>query len=180
VFERFAPAARHAVADARNEAGWAGQDRIGSEHLLLGLLTEPGEAAEALTAAGLSLEELRARLPRGNHAPPADLDADALASLGIDLDSVRRATDATFGPGALDRARPPGHKRLPMADDAKQSLAGALRQAVQLGHHEINSGHLLIAIIDQPRTGARALLAEAGTDIGALRFDVLRRISDAA
>jgi ATP-dependent Clp protease ATP-binding subunit ClpA len=180
VLERFAPAARQAVLDARSEAGLAGQDRVRSEHLLIGILAEPGEAAEAMAAAGLTVEDLRARVPHGKHAPPPDLDADALASLGIDLDSVRRATDATFGPGALDRVRLPGQKRVPAADDFRQTLAGALRQATRLGHQEITSGHMLLGIIDQPRNGALTLLAEAGTDVNALRADVLHRITSAA
>ena len=176
MFDRFEPAARQAIADARNEAGRAGQDKIRSEHVLLGLLAEPSKAAEALTAAGLTLPDLRARVPRGSHAAPVDLDADALASLGIDLDAVRRATDATFGPGALDEVRRPDRKRLPFADDAKQTLAGAVRQAERLGHKQITSGHVLIGIIDQPRNGAISVLTDAGTDIAALRADVLKRI----
>jgi ATP-dependent Clp protease ATP-binding subunit ClpA len=180
VLERFTAAARQAVVDARNEAGRAGQDKIRSEHLLLGLLAEPGEAADALSAAGLALEDLRARVPRGTHPGPAALDADALAGLGIDLDAVRRATDATFGPGALDNVVIPGRKRLPMAEDARQGLAGALRHAVRLGQKQITSGHVLLGLIDQPRNGALAVLAEAGADIGALRADVMRRVSAAA
>jgi ATP-dependent Clp protease ATP-binding subunit ClpA len=179
MFERFEPAARQAFVDARNEAGRAGQDKIRSEHVLLGLLAEPGNAADALTAAGLTLTDLRARVARG-HETPVGLDADALASLGIDLDTVRRATDAAFGPGALDRARVPGRKRLPIADDAKQTLVGALRQAERLGQRQITSGHMLIAIIDQPRNGALRLLADAGADVSALRADVLRRIGGSA
>jgi ATP-dependent Clp protease ATP-binding subunit ClpA len=180
VLERFASGARQAIVDARDEASRAGQDKIRSEHLLLGLLAEPGEAADAMSAAGLALEDLRARLPRGNHPGPVTLDADALAGLGIDLDAVRRATDATFGPGALDNAVVPGRKRLPMADDAKQALAGALKKTVRQGQRQITSGHVLLGIIDQPRNGALTVLAAAGADIGALRADVLRRITTAA
>jgi ATP-dependent Clp protease ATP-binding subunit ClpA len=180
VLERFAPGARQAVLDAGREAGLAGQDRVGSEHLLIGLLAEPGAAATAMTAAGLTVGDLRARLPRGKHAPPPDLDAGALASLGIDLDSVRRATDATFGPGALDRVRVPGRKRLPAAEDFRQTLAAALRQATSLGDREITSGHMLLGIIDQPGNGALALLIGTGTDVQALRADVLHRVTGPA
>ncbi len=70
MFEKFEPTARQAFFDARDEARRAGQDRIGSEHVLLGLLAEPGAAADALTAAGLDLESLRARVPRGSHGRP--------------------------------------------------------------------------------------------------------------
>ncbi len=179
MFERFEPTARQAFADARDEARRAGRDRIGSEHFLLGLLAEPGTAAEALAAAGADLESLRARVPRGSHEAPAGLDADGLALVGIDLDAVRRATDAAFGPGALDRAAVPGPSRLPIADDAKAGLAQAVRQAQQLGQREISSGHMLLGILDQRRNAALTLLSQAGIDIAALRADVLRRITAA-
>lgn len=177
MFERFEPAARQAFVAARTEAGRAGQDRIRSEHVLLGLLTEPGPAADALTAAGLDLEDLRRRIPRGHHEAPVGLDADALSLLGIDLDAVRRATDAAFGPGALDRVAVPGRPRLPVADDAKQTLVRAVRYAEKLGQRRISSGHLLIGIIDQPRNGALTVLTQAGADVSALRADVMRRVA---
>lgn len=180
MLERFAATARQAVVDARLEAELAGQDKVRSEHLLLSLLREPGPGADALTAAGLDAESLRARLPRGDGAVPAGLDAGALATLGIDLDAVRRATDAAFGRGALDRARPPGRSRMPFAPEARQTLAGAVRQAQHFSHRQITSGHLLLGILDQKDSGALTVLVEAGADIPALRADVLRRIGVAA
>jgi ATP-dependent Clp protease ATP-binding subunit ClpA len=180
MFERFAGAARRAVVDAQQEASWAGQDRIGSEHLLVSLLREPGPAADALAAAGMDLASLRSRLPRGTHQAPPDLDADALSTLGIDLDAVRRATDAAFGPGALDRARWRGKFRLPFTPDARQALVGAVRQAQQHHHRQISSGHLLLGVIDQSDNGALTVLAQAGADVAALRADVLRRLAEAA
>jgi ATP-dependent Clp protease ATP-binding subunit ClpA len=179
MFERFALAARQAVVDARQEAGWAGQAQIRSEHILVGLLRQPGPAADALTAAGLDVDSLRTRLPRGRDGAPDNLDADALATLGIDLEAVRRATDASFGTGALDRARR-GRARVAFAPDARQSLARAVRHAQQSSQSEISSGHLLLGILDQRHNGALTVLAEAGTDVPALRADVLRRVGIAA
>ena len=180
MFEKFEPGARRAFADARHEARLAGQDRIRSEHVLLGLLREPGAAADALTAAGLDVDSLRARLPRGGYAAPGELDADALALLGIDLDAVRRATDAAFGDGALDRVAVAGHARLPVAEDAKRALAGAVRLAQQLSQRQISSGHLLLGILDQKRNGALTMLAGAGADVAALRADIMARVTAAA
>ena len=177
MFERFEPAARQAFVNAPAEARRARQDKIRSEHILVGLLMEPGPAADALTAAGLELAELRARLPRGSADTDGELDAEALSLLGIDLGAVRRATDAAFGPGAIDRVGVPGQRRLPVADDAKQSLVGAVRQAQQSGQHTISSVHLLIGILDQQGNGALTVLAQVGADLAALRADVLQRIS---
>jgi ATP-dependent Clp protease ATP-binding subunit ClpA len=177
MFERFEPTARKAFEDAREEANRAGQSQISSEHVLVGLLREPGPAAEALTAAGVDVAALRALLPHGGEDAEGWLDADALATLGIDLDAVRRATDAAFGSGAIDRVPVPGRRRLPIADDAKQSLVGAVRQAQHLGQHTISSGHLLIGILDQKRNGALTVLSQVGADVAAIRADVFRRIT---
>ena len=177
MFDRFEPAARQAVLGARAEAVRAGHDRVHAEHMLLGLFAEPGVAAEAMADAGADLTAVRARLPRGSGEQPAGLDADALATLGIDLDAVRRATDAAFGRDALERAPVSGRRQVRFAEDARQSLAGAVKQAHQLGQRTISSGHLLIGILDQDRNAGVTALRGAGVDTAALRADVLQRIT---
>jgi ATP-dependent Clp protease ATP-binding subunit ClpA len=181
MFERFTTQARQAVQLALSEARAADASRIGAEHLLLGLThARSGPAAEAIAAAGVSRSRLRA-LAAGQPAP-APLDADALALLGIDLDQVRRAVEASFGPGALDRpARTPAratHAR--MTAEAKESMACALRLAHRRHEGFLSAGHLLAGIIDQGDNGALRLLSAAGVDPVALRADVLRRMADAA
>jgi ATP-dependent Clp protease ATP-binding subunit ClpA len=183
MFERFRQDARRAVVRAHEEAAAAGQGEIGCEHLLLGLLAGPGPAAAAMTAAGLELTALRSRLPQAGRADPDPLDAEALASVGIDLDQVRRAAEATFGPGALDRARRararrPGRMRF--TAEAKQALELALHTAVELRHRELSGGHLLIGIIDQGRNGALDLLSAFAVVPAALRDDVITRLGEAA
>jgi ATP-dependent Clp protease ATP-binding subunit ClpA len=183
MFERFGRDARRAVERAHAEAAAAGQGEIGCEHLLLGLLAAPGPAAATMTAAGLELTALRSRLLPASGAEPDALDADALASVGIDLDQVRRAADATFGPGALDRARRararrPGRMRL--TADAKKALELALQAAIGLRHRELTGGHLLIGIIDQGHNGALDVLSASAADPAALRADVITRLAEAA
>jgi ATP-dependent Clp protease ATP-binding subunit ClpA len=171
---------------AQHEAASAGRQEIGCEHLLLGLVAEPGPAASALVVAGLDLAELRAQVPRGATAQADPVDADALASLGIDLDAVRRAVDARFGKGALDRVRAPRRTRLrPIGEtrltpEAKKSLGLALRAAVGLSHRHISSGHLLVGLLDQPGNPALDMLARSEVDSAALRADVLSRMTEAA
>ena len=97
MFERFSQEARDAVVRADHEAADMGAGYIGCEHLLLGLLAMPGPAAGALTAAGLDLAGLRARLPGTAPGAADPLDAEALAWLGIDLDAVRRAGHSRRG-----------------------------------------------------------------------------------
>ena len=110
----------------------------------------------------------------------APLDADSLAVLGIDLDQVRRAAEAAFGPGALDRpAGSPGAPttRARMTQDAKEAMASGLRVAQSRHDHAIPAGHLLAGLIDQGDNEALRMLAAAGVDPAALRADVLRRMA---
>lgn len=183
MFERFSQDARRAVVRAREEAAAAGHGEIGCEHLLLALLAEPGPAAAAMTAAGLELAALRSQLPPTGRAKPDALDADALASVGIDLDQVRRAAEATFGPGAIDRAgraRARRSGRMRLTAEAKKALERALHAAVELRYRELTGGHLLIGIIDQGHNGALDLLSALAVSPAALRADVITRLAKAA
>lgn len=66
MFDRFTPEARNAVATASVEARGSGHDRVGPEHLLLGVLLEAGSVgARVLTNLGLDVESVRARLTSG-------------------------------------------------------------------------------------------------------------------
>ncbi len=59
-FSRFTPRARHVVELAQDEARAAGNSEIRPEHLVLGLLGEPGGlAAKAIVAQGVSLTLVR-------------------------------------------------------------------------------------------------------------------------
>jgi ATP-dependent Clp protease ATP-binding subunit ClpC len=63
MFERFTDRARRVVVEAQHEARALGHDYIGTEHLLLGLITEgEGLAAKALESLGVSAEALRERV----------------------------------------------------------------------------------------------------------------------
>ena len=54
MFERFTPRARRTVVAAQEESRTLGHNFIGTEHLLLGLLTEPeGVGARALDGFGI-------------------------------------------------------------------------------------------------------------------------------
>ena len=186
MFERFTTQARQTVHLALSEARVLGASRIGPEHLLLGLAHgRSGPAAEALRAAGLQVAGLRQIAARQPAAQPdaAPLDADALALLGIDLDQVRRAAEAAFGPGSLDRPARTGlaaTSRFRMTAESKRAMTLALRLAHTRGDREISSGHLLAGIIDQGDNGALRILAAADVDPAALRADTVRRMAAAA
>ncbi|MEU5576418.1 Clp protease N-terminal domain-containing protein [Streptomyces huasconensis] len=59
-FSRFTPRAKSILMAAHNEAKAAQHDEIRTEHLVLGLLSEPEAlAAKAITAQGVSLDDVR-------------------------------------------------------------------------------------------------------------------------
>jgi ATP-dependent Clp protease ATP-binding subunit ClpA len=63
MFERFSPSGRQVIVLAQDEARRFNHNYIGTEHLLLGLLAEPdGVARQALLAAGVTLDDARARV----------------------------------------------------------------------------------------------------------------------
>jgi ATP-dependent Clp protease ATP-binding subunit ClpA len=64
VFERFTERARQVVVLAQDEARALGHPWIGTDHLLLGVLREGGVAAQALGAAGLTLDRARSAVRR--------------------------------------------------------------------------------------------------------------------
>jgi ATP-dependent Clp protease ATP-binding subunit ClpC len=63
MFERYTDRARRVVVMAQEEARELGHNYVGTEHILLGLIHEgTGIAAQALTALGVSQDEIRAQV----------------------------------------------------------------------------------------------------------------------
>jgi ATP-dependent Clp protease ATP-binding subunit ClpA len=154
MFERFTARARQVVTGAQVVARDRGAATIGSEHLLRALYDVPDNlGVMVLQGFSVTREEVDEELDRlhgGGFGTPSD--AAALASIGIDLDEVRRQIEETFGPGALDRTRAgaglggPG-KHIPFGRDAKKTLEIALREAVLLRHNYIGCEHLVLGML---------------------------------
>src|SRR5262249_22900686 len=90
MFERFTNNARHAVVLAQEEARRMQHNYIGTEHVLLGLLGEPGGlACRALTGLGMSLEaarnEVTAIVGTGSAAPSGHIPLPPRAQKTLEL-----------------------------------------------------------------------------------------------
>jgi ATP-dependent Clp protease ATP-binding subunit ClpA len=171
MFERFADSARQVVTLAQDEAATLHAGHIGTEHLLVALADEPsGPAGRALRGLGLDAPRLREGARR-----PSELDPEALALLGIDLDEVRRRVEAAFGPGALDRRRPAGG-RIPFTPTCKKTLELALRQALSRGDKFIGTQHLLLGLLQAEDEPSVALLRGQGRSLDEVRAALLAEI----
>lgn len=155
---------RAAAPVARN----LGHDQIGTEHVLLALAEdEQGEAGRALARLGISAPDVRAGVLTivgpctYPHRRP--IDADALATLGIELDEVRSRVEAAFGPGALDRT---WTGCLSVAPRLKQSLETACRES---GWVVPKSSAVLLALAAAEDCVAARLLRQRGVTAGRVR-----------
>jgi len=175
MFERFTDKARKVVFLAKAKAAQLGDDQIRPAHMLYGLAAADGVAARALASLGVDAAAVERELGRAGPAsgaspgPLADGDqagdAEALAAIGIDLDEIKRRIEESFGPGALERVplAPRGPLtwtgRMPMNDQAKTSLALALKEAKGLHHNYIGTEHLLLGLLRVAERYPRSHLA---------------------
>jgi ATP-dependent Clp protease ATP-binding subunit ClpC len=95
VFERFNEPARQVVVHAQISARDLGHNHIGTEHLLLGMFSLPGAAAEqALTTVGLTEDSVRTKLlefvPGGNEVVTGQIPFTPRAKKVLEL-SLREA-----------------------------------------------------------------------------------------
>jgi ATP-dependent Clp protease ATP-binding subunit ClpA len=199
MFERFTERARNVVVHAQGEARGLGHAYIGTEHLLLGLLRESsGVAGRALDRLGIERDAVRSDLVRlVGEGPPIRLgeqDAEALRSIGIDLEEVRRRLEEAFGTGALERwdrvrrwrrrgrcetvaSHVPFAGHIPFTPRAKKVLQLALRESRQLGHGYIGTEHILLGLVREREGMAARILAQRGASDQRVRMVVIDELA---
>jgi ATP-dependent Clp protease ATP-binding subunit ClpA len=174
MFARFTDQAKDAMVLAQEEAARLGHPWLGTEHLLLGLLrqhdTRASRVLSSLGVTATSVErELIKEVGESRDEPFLDQhDEEALLSLGIDLAEVRRRAEESFGPGALERARP-GRCGLPLMPRLKQSLE---RAALAAKGDFIDTDHLLLGMSRLPEALAVSLLERLGVGAAEIRASV--------
>jgi ATP-dependent Clp protease ATP-binding subunit ClpC len=138
VAEERAAAPDSLVAAAEREARTLRHDHIGTEHLLLGVLSQADEVgARALGALGVTLGDARAHVMRIVGLP--------------------------------DEPSPPA---LPLTPPARDALAGALREAIELGRTTPGPEHVLLALLRERDGVAVRVMLGAGVDPRRLREEV--------
>ena len=144
------------MTSATAEARRRGDRRLGTDHLLLGLLHDADSpAAKAL---GVSLTDARAALDR--------LDAAALAAVGVQAETLWAAPPAPFG------------RRLPpLTSGAREVVKRALDEAHPARTGRIETAHFLLALLSLRRPDPAAELLDA---LGVARAAVRQRLAGSA
>jgi ATP-dependent Clp protease ATP-binding subunit ClpA len=171
MFEIFTEQARTVIVEAQAEATGKGDNYLGGEHLLVGLLREgTGLAAVILAERSVTVDAARAALDQLVGPPLTAVPQDqALATIGIDLGQVRARLEATFGPGAL--ADPPP----PFTPHAKESLELAVVESSRLHQRYVGTEHELLGLAQVTEGLAAKVLEQLGVDLAALVEEVRGR-----
>jgi ATP-dependent Clp protease ATP-binding subunit ClpA len=155
------------LAAGADEARRLGHSYIGTEHVLSVLARNvDGDANGMLARLGVgsaAVEQALACWLPGT-SPSAKIDPQALATLGIDFDTVRERLDESFGPGALERTR---SGCLGICPRLKLALAYALDAA---GDRPLGDDHVLLGMLSVPDCVAARTLSSLGVSVQAGRL----------
>lgn len=147
MFERFTQSARATVQDALYEASRRGDRRIGTDHLLLALLSDD-EMAQLVGVDATVAHETIDRLDRA-----------ALAAVGLNLTDFTSSTRST-----------PAKPSASMTAGAKVVLKRSLANAASEKAKAITSRHILLALLERNEPDpAATLFAALPVDRSALR-----------
>lgn len=192
MFERFTNEARAVVVRAQEESRALEHGHIGTEHLLLAMLDyTAGIAFAVLSQAGVEREQVRREVKKHLAPPLGPADAEALKTIGIDLDTVLDRIKESFGKDALRQTPPPARRgwlrrrrrtsgRIPFTPRAKKVLELSLRESIRLKHKYIGTEHILLGFIREGGGLGAQILAEKGVDLERLRTAVLTALGKAA
>lgn len=154
MFERFTQSARATVQDALYEANQRGDRRIGTDHLLLAVLSDDDMARLIGADAAVA------------HNAIDQLDRSALAAVGLSLTDLTSTTRSA-----------PIRNSAAMTAGAKTVLKRSLANAAAEKAKAITSRHILLALLERREPDPAAqLFAALPIDREALE----RRLSDAA
>jgi len=187
MFERFTSAARQLVLVAQEQRAQLQHPWVGTEHLLLALVLDEGPGGDALRRHGLAADQVALTISSLIGDGVRGEDDRLLGSLGIDMEAVRRSTERSFGPGALDRVRcsrlQPSRRRWLQRRSrtatsssrfnprCKRVLELSLREALRLKNNYIGPEHVGLGILREGSGLACLVLAECGVSLDNLQTD---------
>jgi ATP-dependent Clp protease ATP-binding subunit ClpA len=99
--------------------------------------------------------------------------AKALEAAEVTLEGARREVETIIGRG---KHEPSGH--IPFTPRAKKVLELSLREAVQLGHNSIGTGHILLGLIREGDGVAVQMMRNLGADPNKIRQRVILELRE--
>ncbi len=159
------PRAQKVIELAIDEARRLGQEDIGTEHLLLGMVREgEGIAAGVLESLGVNLEKVRVETIR------------VLSQLG----PIAATAEETTGPTPAEVRNPPGSAPVSRFDKfterSRKVLTLAQQEATRFNHNYIGTEHLLLGLVREGEGVAAKILANLGVELNRVRDAVELRI----
>lgn len=137
MFEQVSDAMKTTISRAAEEAARRGDRRVGTDHVLLGLLHDPDVAGML----GVDVERAR--------AAAWDLDRTALAAIGIELGDV-----------PLPRS-PVGAGHAPPTSGMRATIARAFAIAKDQHQRKVEPRHVLQALLEREQPDPAAVLLRA-------------------
>jgi len=180
--QRFGDDGRALVRSAHDRARALGHPGLGCEHLLYAVAYSSAPVGVVAREYGLMPGDVAAqteRLLAGSRRVFDGLDADALATIGIDLRAVREAVEANFGTGPARwaprhrRVRLPGHRAV--TGRARSCLAEAEREANRSGASVVAAHHIGAAVVAADGGLVPPILSALGVSAPLLRAAILDR-----
>jgi len=172
---------------------------LGGEHYLLALAGASQPAGAVLREHGVTPERVEAEIARlSGGGLFGDLDWAALTTVGIDVDAVRSATEASFGRAALARAARDVHRGsgrfsprrrsgvtrgkvfLPLGPGANQALVDARREAGARHATQVDVEHLAVGILAVSAGLVPEILARFGVSGPAASAAIVDRYQSAS
>jgi ATP-dependent Clp protease ATP-binding subunit ClpA len=189
MLERFTADCRQVIVDAQAFARRLGHRWIGTEHLLYALAASQSEIGEFLRGRDVTPHHVEREFVRLIGPGHGALDRDALATIGIDLDTVQARIEAVFGPDALAPGAPqrrhwprsrhrdyrPITGHIPFTKRSRKCLELTVREAHAIHSGSIGIEHVASALLGMPDGVPLRILAAIGVSGTDLRAEILSR-----
>ncbi len=178
-----------------------GHRYLGSEHFLLALASANQPTGTVLREHGVTPERVEEEIARrAGVALFGDLDRDALAAIGIDVNAVRASIEASFGPDVLTSASQALHRepRVRRLDPRRVSGAGraggflrhspGAEQSLHIAHAaaqarhdtQITVEHLALGLLAASEGPVPSILSELAVSAAQLRAAIPDRYRQAS
>jgi len=152
MFERFTDQAIRVVMLSQEESRRMGHNFVGTEQILLGIISEPNGLA------GITIRNIKnGKIRSGN--------------VMITLIDARKDVERLVGRGSGYVA-----VEIPFTPRGKNVLEGAIEESRRLGHSYVSTEHILLALLWEQQSLAVRLLKEYGVRIPNLINDLMREM----